>query len=86
MTSFSYASNWTKLFTINRNNIKLINIFKTAEELRVIVYFDGARLTKAVSHRADPKEITVYVDDANIYLSRFVIVFNKFMSSFYQSF
>ena len=51
-----------------------------------IVYFDGARLTKAVSHRADPKEITVYVDDANIYLSRFVIVFNKFMSSFYQSF
>ena len=40
--------------TMNKNNIKLIIIFKTADEMN-IVCLDCARLTKAVSHRADPK-------------------------------
>jgi len=44
---------------------------KTADELNILVHLDGARLMNAVAQlEVDPKEITKYVDSANICLSK----------------
>jgi len=44
---------------------------KTADELNILVHLDGARLMNAVAQLGvDPKEITKYVDSANICLSK----------------